>query len=63
MGKRRIVIELDPPISAAFDMLLADLNNADPGARWTREALAASMLEAVVVDDFELNRENPPTLQ
>lgn len=62
MRKRTIAIELDPVVAAAFDMLLADLNNADPGARWTPEALARSMLEQIIEDDFILNQEAVQTL-
>lgn len=58
MRKRIIMIELDPVATAAFEMMLADLNDSDPGAHWTPEALAVSILESVIEDDFALNRDS-----
>lgn len=49
---KRITIELDEVAGVAFDMLLAAMRNGDPGAQWTPEKLAASMIEGVLEDDL-----------
>ncbi len=50
-----IKIALPDPIRAALRMMLADLNNADPGANWDEDRLAASIVESVVLDDFRMH--------
>lgn len=49
---KRITIELDEVSGALFEMLLAAMRNGDPGAAWTPETLAVSMIEQVLVDDL-----------
>lgn len=55
MQKPRIEFDLDPIEEAALDMLLADLNNNDPGANWDRGSLAKSILRQVLEEDFALH--------
>lgn len=49
---KKITIELDDAEAAAFDILRVECTNADPGAAWSDEALAKSMLMTIIHDDL-----------
>lgn len=56
---RRITIELTEAESVALDLMRADFEVAEPGARWDRDALVHSILETMLDLHLRLCRERP----
>ena len=49
-----LIVPLDDEVYAGLVMLRVDCARADPGAQWTDETIAASMLEQIIADDLAL---------